>query len=133
MFKRLSCIGLFLAWLCASGAFLDTTQVFAWARMFTGYARTMSIEEAAAHTMDPEKPCAICMAVRRAREAQRHQQPAATSVSVEKMLLAHVHDEPLILLPVRPEWPAANPVPVRSWRTPVPVPPPRALIRGFIG
>jgi len=112
---------------------LDMMQVFAWARMFTGYARTMSVERAVALTMDPGKPCAICMAVRRAREAEQHERPVAAPLSVEKILLAQVRNEPFIPLRVRPEWPDANPASALSWCAPVPVPPPRTPIRASIG
>jgi hypothetical protein len=133
MFKRVSSICLFFAWLCASGALLDTIQVYAWARMFIGYTQSMSIAEAAVKTMDPEKPCPICLAVRRAREAEPHQQSAFIPTSAVKMLLAHVQNEPFILSPNRPEWPESHPVLMASWRPPVPVPPPRTPIRSLVG
>jgi hypothetical protein len=133
MSKRLGIISLFIAWLCASGALLDTAQVFAWVRMFAGYTRTMSIETAVIQTMDPNKPCAICKAVRRARDAGRHEKAAATPPAVEQMLLAHVQDEPFVLPPIRSEWPQADPIPIPSWRMPVPVPPPRTHVQGSIG
>jgi hypothetical protein len=129
MSKRFRFICLFTAWCCASGALLDLAQVFAWARMFAGYARTMSVGAAAVRTMDPDQPCAICLAVRRAREAERHQQPAPVQPSVEKMLLAQVQNEPFFLVPIRPEWTDGNQVPVCSWCAPVTVPPPRELLQ----
>lgn len=133
MFKRLSCICLLLGWLCASGALLDTIQVYAWTRMFVSYTKTMSIAEAAIETMDPGKPCPICLAVRRAREAEQRKQPAVPPTSIARMLLARVPDEPFILQPARPGWPDANPVLMASWRPPVPVPPPRTPIRSLVG
>lgn len=131
--KRLSSICLFLAWLCASGALLDTVQVFAWARMFAGYARTMSVVEAAIETMDPGKPCPICLAVRRARDSQRPKQPAVPPASVARMLLVPVQNEPFVLPSIRPEWPEAVPVAMASWLTPVSVPPPRAPNLSLVG
>jgi hypothetical protein len=101
--------------------------------MFVGYTRTMPIAEAAIETMDPGKPCPICLAVRRAREAEQHKQPAVPPMSVGKMLLAQVHNEPFILPLIRPEWPKANFVMMASWLAPVPVPPPRTPIRRLVG
>ena len=133
MFKRVGTICLFFAWLCASGALLDTIQVLAWARMFAGYTRTMSMAEAAVQTMDPDKPCAICLAVHRAREGEPRQQSALIPASVVKTLLASVQNEPFILPLIRPEWPDANPAQMPSWQPPVPVPPPRTPIRSLVG
>jgi hypothetical protein len=132
--KRLSCICLFSAWLCASGALLDLTQVFAWARMFAGYSRTLPLREAAVMTMDPDKPCPICLAVRRAREAESRQQPPAMPSIVQKMpLLAQVRNEPFVFHRDRPAWPDAPPARAPSWRAPVPVPPPRTSVRSILG
>jgi len=133
MFRRVSFICMLAAWLCASGALLDTTQVFAWARMFAGYTRTLSIKEAAIQTMDADKPCAICLAVRRARDAERHQPPATVPAPIEKMLLACVQTQLFVFPELRPEWPDAVPEPAVSWRTAVPVPPPRTPVRDLIG
>ncbi len=69
MSRRLASISLLTAWLCASGAMLDVAQVVAWTRMFAGYARTESIAAAARETFDPGKPCAMCRAVSKARDA----------------------------------------------------------------
>jgi hypothetical protein len=124
---------LVVAWLCANGAFLDVVQVFAWGRMFVGYARTLSIAEAAVQTLDPDKPCPICLAVRRAREAEQHQQSAAVPIAVVKTLLAPVQNEPFIFPLIRPEWPDANSVMMVSWLPPVPVPPPRTPTQVLVG
>src|SRR5277367_3965041 len=61
--RRLPAISLICAALCASGTLLDMAQVFAWTRMFAGYARNESIAAAARETFDPAKPCALCCAV----------------------------------------------------------------------
>jgi hypothetical protein len=125
--------GLVIAWLCANGAFLDVVQVFAWGRMFVGYARTLSIAEAAVQTFDPGKPCPICLAVRRARATEKRRQSAAVPTSVTKALLARMQNEPFILPLIRPEWPDADSVMMGSWLPPVPVPPPRTPIQLVVG
>lgn len=125
MSKRLSIIALFAAWLCASGAMLDVVQVFAWARMFTGYVHTMPLAEAASETLDADKPCPICQAVRRAREDSTNQQPVNAASSVEKLLLAFETTEPVMLAREMESWPESREHTPLSWRAPVPVPPPR--------
>ena len=104
---------------------LDVVQVFAWARMFTQYAEAMPVSEAALETLDPNKPCSICLAVRRARDETKHQPRPAWASAAEKLLLAFHDPEPAIFAPTPETWlPLKVGTPV-SWRSPVPVPPPR--------
>ncbi len=126
--KQLGLISLVAAWFCASGAMLDLVQVVAWARMFSNYARSMPVTEAAVETMDPGKPCPICLAVRRARAGARDQQQPATSArAAEKQLLVSQESAgPVVARPDRAEWPEVK-TGKRAIRTDrVPVPPPRA-------
>ena len=133
MLKRASCICLLFGWLCASEALLDTVQVYAWARMFVGYACTLPLAEAGIRTLDPDRPCPICVAVRRARETEPHNPPAVPPPSVVKALLLQVQNEDFVFPLIRPEWPDANPVRMASWLLPVPVPPPRTPMRSLVG
>jgi hypothetical protein len=129
MSRRLASISLLTAWLCASGAMLDVAQVVAWTRMFAGYARTESIAAAARETFDPGKPCAMCRAVSRARDAcgDGHA-PAVPAAGMEKMVLI-LERAPSFAAPLErsawPEWALAF-APVRV--ADVPVPPPRAAL-----
>ncbi len=124
--RRLSITCLVLAWFCANGALLDVVQVFAWGRMFAGYVETMPVEQALARTFDPGKPCAICLAVCRARTATRHPRPAAAEDSSVNLVLFCVPSEAFVppLESSGKAWlaPVAG---VTRW-DPVPVPPPRA-------
>ncbi len=128
MRRSLAASALLLAWLCAQGFLLDSVQVFAWAKMYAGYARTLSWSAAVAETFDPGKPCAICCAVRKAREHRsessglpaREDGPSlvfalvTTEVWVERADLGgrHVQVPPMI----------------EEWLAPVPKPPPRAAL-----
>src|SRR5271170_5027716 len=87
MFRRLPAISLLCAWLCASGAMLDVAQVFAWTRMFTGYARNESVVAAVRDTFDPARPCAICCALCRARQAESQPVPAIPTAASDRMIL----------------------------------------------
>src|SRR4051794_2643998 len=65
---QLCCV--FLAWVAATGSQWDFVQVFAWTRMLTTYAQSMSISTAAELTFDADKPCALCNAVKSAKQQQ---------------------------------------------------------------
>jgi len=128
MFRRLSAVSLLCAWLCASGALLDLAQAFAWARMFAGYARTASVVAAVRRTLDPERPCAICRAVGRAREASGARGPAVAPAGAQKMTLVLESPAPLVAAVPEEGWPAAAPERGPARAAEVPVPPPRARL-----
>jgi hypothetical protein len=125
MSRRVASLSLLCAWLCASGAMLDVAQVFAWARMYAGYARTESIVASARDTFDPGKPCAICRALSRAREACGLPAPAAAPAAPEKIVLILERAEPFIALADDPAWPEAPAARALAFASEVPVPPPR--------
>jgi hypothetical protein len=125
MSRRIASISLLTAWLCASGAMLDVAQVFAWARMFAGYARTESIAAAAAETFDPAKPCAICRAVSKARDGCERHGAAVPTAGPEKMVLVFESPSPFIAVSGRPAWPRMPAIETRVRSGDVPVPPPR--------
>jgi len=126
MSRRLASISLLAAWLCASGAMLDVAQLAAWTRMFAGYARTESIGAAARETFDPCRPCALCRAVGKARDACDRGRPAVPSPGVEKIVLILERASPFVSTPVLREWPEAESAPAAVRAADVPVPPPRS-------
>lgn len=129
--RRLSIIALFAAWLCASGAMLDVVQVFAWAKMFTRYTQAMPVGEAAAETFDPSKPCRICLAVRRARDESKSEQPARIATDVHKVVLVFHEVEAVVFAHNLEGWPETQIAELNTWRAPVPVPPPRRIATGW--
>ncbi|HVW19686.1 MAG TPA: hypothetical protein VHC86_00580 [Opitutaceae bacterium] len=124
--SRLRLAALLLAWLCASGAALDVVQVFAWGRMFAGYARHESLAAAACETFDPAKPCALCRAVAKARDETKGSQPAVPAAGADRLLLVCERPAPVVLIPFRPVWAEIRREAPVSWSVSVPVPPPRA-------
>jgi hypothetical protein len=126
MFRRVSAISLLCAWLCASGAMLDVAQVFAWTRMFAAYARTESLAAAARETFDPGRPCEICRAVSKAREASGQHGPAAPSAGGSKMVLILERPMPFVAMSARRTWPMVPSVRAQGRCSDIPVPPPRA-------
>lgn len=111
--------------MCASGALLDVTQAVAWTRMFAGYARTESLGAAARETFDPAKPCSLCRAVSRAREASEPRCPVAPAAASEKLIL--IFETPLAFIPRdgRGAWPVTVARHGSARAGEVPVPPPR--------
>jgi hypothetical protein len=125
MSRRLVTASLLWAWLCASGAMLDLTQLVAWTRMFAGYARTESVLAAAKETFDPGKPCRLCRAVSRAREACGRHGPAVPSAGAQRLVLIIERATPFIGLPAADDWPEEGLLKAPARSAEVPVPPPR--------
>jgi hypothetical protein len=124
--KKAAIFSLFLAWLCAHGALLDGVQVFAWAKMFAGYTQTMSVTAALRETFDPAKPCEMCLGVAAAKDTAKKQLPASVENSPEKIVLALVAANRMVLVPELESWPPMSAVLAVSRSEAVPVPPPRA-------
>ncbi|MEO6245816.1 MAG: hypothetical protein ABIQ12_10300 [Opitutaceae bacterium] len=126
MRKKIASFSLLFAWLCANGGLLDGVQVVAWAKMFAGYAQTMSVTAALRETFDPAKPCEMCLGVASAKEAAQQHVPPTTERAVEKLLLAY-HANPIFVISHSPgDWPATLASAAPSRTEDVPVPPPRA-------
>jgi hypothetical protein len=114
VYRRIACASLLCAWMCASGALLDVTQAVAWTGMF-----------AARETFDPAKPCSLCRAVSRAREASEPRCPVAPAAASEKLIL--IFETPLAFIPRdgRGAWPVTVARHGSARAGEVPVPPPR--------
>jgi hypothetical protein len=123
--RRFAYFSLMSAWLCASGAMLDIAQVFAWSRMFSGYVTCESFADAARDTFDPGKPCAICLAVGKAREASSNHVPTLPASGSEKIIL--IFDRPMEFVSpkVQHVWLSFEDHIASSPGRDVPVPPPR--------
>jgi hypothetical protein len=128
MRRTLALTSLFVACLCAIGSVWDVVQVFAWTRMFAGYAAELPVGAALRATFDPAKPCEICRAVARAKATEQRQAPAPVEHAAEKLLLACDAPANLLFLRSRPEWPPAPAESGPQRPAAVPVPPPRARV-----
>jgi len=104
---------------------LDIAQVFAWSRMFTGYVRCESVVEAAKETFDPAKPCAICLAVGKARAATGNHAPALPTAGPEKIVLFCDRPAKFVSLELWDAWPAFQGSVASPPGCDVPLPPPR--------
>jgi hypothetical protein len=116
---------LVFAWLCANGAIWDAAQLFAWAKMFTGYAQTLSVTAALAETFDPSKPCAMCRKVAKAKESGQKEAPQSLERAVEKIFLTCEVPARVVIEAPFVEWPAAQSRTALVRTEQVPVPPPR--------
>jgi hypothetical protein len=124
--KKLSIAALLFAWLCANGALLDTAQIVAWVRMFTGYAQTMPVTAALRETFDPAKPCEMCVGIAAAKEELAEKNPPAKEeLASGKLVLALDAPVKFRLSPPACDWPATLACAAPNRREPVPVPPPR--------
>ena len=127
MKKKLAITCLLLAWICANGALLDVVQVFAWGKMFSGYAQTMSVTAALKETFDPAKPCEMCIGVSTAKEDfEQKKLPAAVEQNGTKLVLAFHLPTAFVWVSAPEAWPRALAVAAPSRSDQVPVPPPRA-------
>lgn len=123
--KPLASLCLLFAWLCANGALLETVQLVAWTKMFTGYAQSMSVTAALRATFDPAKPCEMCLGVAAAKETAREQLPQAVEHSAEKLFLA-LHTPGAVVFQNSPEqWLTTRTIAAPARAEAVPVPPPR--------
>jgi hypothetical protein len=122
-----------LAWLCANGAVWDVAQVFAWGRMFAHYVNDLPVETALTRTFDPGKPCALCLAVQKARAAEREQASAPPPASSVKLVLISQQTEPVAPPTVPGRWLETLAVRGAVRRDPVPVPPPRGVAAVLLG
>jgi hypothetical protein len=123
--RPLSFLAIVLAWVCAQGAAMDAVQVFAWARMFAGYAVVMDWSEALSETFDPAKPCEICGAIKTAREAEERAPAAPVSPEVAKVVLFVSAEETAVAPPSVPSDFVTRRSRASEWQAPVPTPPPR--------
>jgi hypothetical protein len=123
--RSLATVCLLFAWLCANGAILDVVQVFAWTKMFTGYAQEMPVAHALKETFDPAKPCELCVGVAKAKDQAEKELPPAAQHDAAKFLLAIHAAETPVFANDHGEW-MTGLEPVACKRTdPVPLPPPR--------
>ena len=81
--RTVSIFILMFAWLCANGSVWDAMQVVAWGKMFADYAQTLSLGQSFRETMDPDKPCSLCLAISKARAAANQHRAAAESVAAQ--------------------------------------------------
>lgn len=126
--RRASLILTLTAWLLATGSHWDLVQTFAWARMFTGYAQTMTFSRALQKTFAPQSMCSLCHAVSAAKQDEAGT-PAVPAKSPGKILLVCAPRAVLALSPA-PHCAGLIPAslaPASAERPAPPTPPPRAL------
>jgi hypothetical protein len=124
--RKISIACLLLAWLCANGSLWEVVQVVAWGKMFARYTQEFSVGDALARTFDASKPCALCNAAQKGRDAAtaNEQAPASTSAT-EKVLLAFHAIAPLVIVAPDTSWPGVADDSGLTRTEAVPVPPPR--------
>lgn len=126
MRRKIQLICLLGAWLLATGSQWDLVQVFAWGRMFAGYAREMPLAAALGQTFKPDNMCNLCRAVKEAKQEQ-DQSPAATYKDGLGKILLVFEPEPRVVVarPSFSSWSPGDRVLTGATRAAPPVPPPR--------
>ncbi len=115
------------AWLASSGLSWDLLQVVAWANMSRVNATSLSTQEAIKKTMR-DKPCPLCLASQKGREASE-QSPVSKSESLKvKAKYDLAKDEGVVLpLPylISAQYVGGPDVKPQQLSREVPVPPPK--------
>lgn len=122
--KKLSIACLFIAWLCANGALLESAQLVAWTKMVHDNARLMPFPKAVLKTLDGSAPCEICSTVDELRQQQSA--PTPYERAGEKLVLACELPETIASPALDRAWPPALALAAPARTEAVPVPPPRA-------
>ena len=126
MHRKLSLIVTLFAWLFATGSHWDLVQTFAWGKMFSQYAQTMSWTDAVRMTFTAENFCGVCEIVDDARADADTSNPPGQS-GVKKIDLGIGTPSAVILQ--RPEvlaWVVGGQDRYRKHGSAPPLPPPRA-------
>jgi hypothetical protein len=85
-----------LAWLCANGVIWEAMQVAAWGKMFAGYSESMSFSQALRETLDPAKPCDMCVGIAKAKSEAEKKLPSPEQQTAAKfVLIAHAVAQPI--------------------------------------
>jgi hypothetical protein len=84
-----------LALLQLAGGHWGVLQTVAWINMFAQYVQNYPIAESLVKTLDPSKPCSLCVKIREARENEQ-QSPALVTAAhkidaVCSKILTHRH------------------------------------------
>jgi hypothetical protein len=115
------------AWLLATGSHWDIVQTFAWGKMFTTYAQSMSYTDAAKLTFSGTDLCDVCEFVSEATEEDQSGQPGPASSGTQKILLALNPANSIVLMrPSFERWPQHQDRVPEPRRQHPPLPPPRA-------
>jgi hypothetical protein len=130
MRRRASLLLTLTAWFFATGSQWDVAQTFGWARMFAGYAQSMTLLEAVQKTFSGEELCGVCDVVQDARQDGKNDAGASgatTARSLGKLPMLLPPAAVIVTAVPGPVLrPAAAATPREALRATPPTPPPRA-------
>lgn len=125
MRRVVAIFSLVVAWLCANGAVWDAMQIAAWGRMFAAYSQTMAFSQALRETLDPSKPCEMCVGIAKARDEGHKDLPTREQQAAAKfVLISHTVDRPVFSNDPG-NWLEHSMLPGPARTDPVPLRPPR--------
>lgn len=125
MRRRIATFAIALAWLLANGGAWDVLQVAAWGKMFAGYAETMPLAAALSATLDPTRPCELCVGIAEAKDEANETAPASEQQRSAKFVSVIQEVDGPLFLEVSETWLATPTMKLAERTDPVPVPPPR--------
>lgn len=117
---------LLVAALLTTGSQWDFVQMVAWARMAAANLRTMTLAEALEQAVTADPPCALCRAVRQARQQQPGSIPSSETLREKNVLVFEAVPAPVATVMDPEGWPRSGWSPSGVERRAPPVPPPRA-------
>ena len=128
MRRKIQLLCLLSAWLLATGSQWDLVQVFAWGRMFAGYAHEMPLAAALSQTFKPDNMCSLCRAVKAAKQQQEQSPADAYQDGLGKILLVF-EPEPKVVVaaPAFYSWSPSDQIMTGAMRAAPPLPPPRGF------
>jgi hypothetical protein len=95
--RKLPLVLTLAAWLFATGSHWDMVQAFAWARMLTTNAQTMSLDDAFAQTFSPEGRCSLCEAISAAKQQQDENGHTTSNQAPGKTVLVYLPAPPVVI------------------------------------
>jgi hypothetical protein len=118
-----------LAWFAATGIQWDFVQVFAWGRMFAGYAQTMPLSRAVSLTFQPDNLCGLCRIVKDAKQQEGQSGvPQSGSAAGKAPLVFQAAQGVVVARPAVAPWWTSGPVAPETIRAAPQLPPPRAAV-----
>jgi hypothetical protein len=129
MRKKPPIFAMLVAWLVAAGGQWELLQAFAWAKMFAGYAETMSLGDSLRATFEPENRCRYCALAEVAKEQQTDVPAVPSADSVAKFLLVlQPAVDDVIVAPAGTRCIVPESIFMSAGRAAPPTPPPRELV-----
>lgn len=106
----------------------NALQLVAWGKMFASYSENMSYAQAVRETLDPTKPCDMCLGIAKAKTETEEKLPSQELQAAAKFVMMLHSAEPVVYGAPDNEWNEASPRTGPQRDHPVRLRPPRAAV-----